>query len=240
ELAGAALLLGAFLMIERRSRQPMLPLSLFRAPAFAGAQLSALAISASFFALYLYATLYLQDVLGLSAIDAGLAYLPGTLTIFVVSGASASLGERIAPGAMIAGGLVLVAAGLALMMLAGAHSSWLAVQPGLMLAAIGCGLFNPALSTVALTSAPPTMSGLAAGVNDTARQAGVAIGIAGLGTLIPAHAIALHSVAYVHGMRHALLAGAGLAAAGAIAAWRLVRSDAPAEVSVEPALAEAS
>ena len=98
ELAGAALLLGAFLMIERRSRQPMLPLSLFRAPAFTGAQLSALAISASFFALYLYATLYLQDVLGLSAIDAGLAYLPGTLTIFVVSGASASLGDRIAPG----------------------------------------------------------------------------------------------------------------------------------------------
>ena len=85
------------------------------------------------------------------------------------------------------------------------------------------------------------MSGLAAGVNDTARQAGVAIGIAGLGTLIPAHTIALHSVAYVHGMRHALLAGAGLAAAGAIAAWRLIRSGAPAEVSApEPALAEAS
>ena len=114
ELAGAALLLGAFLMIERRSRQPMLPLSLFRAPAFTGAQLSAFAISASFFALYLYATLYLQDVLGLSAIDAGLAYLPGTLTIFAVSSASASLGERIAPGAMISGGLALVAGGLAL------------------------------------------------------------------------------------------------------------------------------
>ena len=94
ELAGAAVLLGAFVVIERRSRQPMLPLSLFRPPAFTGAQVSALAISASFFALHLYATLYLQDVLGLSAINTGLAYLPATLTIFAVSGASASLGER--------------------------------------------------------------------------------------------------------------------------------------------------
>jgi MFS family permease len=127
------------------------------------------------------------------------------------------------------------------MMTAGAHSSWLAIQPGMMLAAIGCGLFNPALSTVALSSAPPAMSGLAAGVNDTARQAGVAIGIAALGALIPSRAIALHSAGYVHGMRHALLLGAALAAAGAIAAWRLIRTDPRAHTATpEPALAEAS
>ena len=222
ELAGAASLLTVFVLVEWRSKQPMLPLSLFRAPAFTGAQLSAFAISASFFAAYLYATLYLQDVLGLSAIHAGLAYLPATVTMFVVSVVTALLSERVPSRAMIGGGLALVAAGMAVMCLAGARSSWLAIQPGMLLAAIGTGLFNPALSTVALSSAPATMSGLAAGVNDTARQAGIAVGIAGLGALISTRVIHLHSARYVHDLRQAFLVSSALAAAGAIAAWRLI------------------
>jgi hypothetical protein len=125
------------------------------------------------------------------------------------------------------------------MMIAAPHSSWLAIEPGLMLAAIGSGLFNPALSAVALGSAPLTMSGLAAGVNDTARQAGVAVGIAGLGALIPAHTTYLHSTAYVHGMRQALLVGAALAVGGAIAAWGLIGSSGIAPtVAVEAIAAE--
>ena len=226
ELAGAALCLSAFVLAEWRAREPMLPLSLFRIPAFTAAQLSAFAISASFFAAYLYATLYLQDVLGLSAIDAGLAYLPATLTIFVVSGATAKLAETIPPQVMIGGGLALVGAGMALTTIAGANSSWLVIQPGSLIAAIGTGLFNPSLSTVALGSAPATMSGLAAGVNDTARQTGIAVGIAGLGALIPVHSIHLHSTTYVHGLHVAYLVGAGLAVAGAGAAWRLLGSHA--------------
>ena len=77
ELAGAAALLVAFVLVERRAREPMLPLHLFRLPAFAGAQLAVFAMSASFFALFLYTTLYLQNILHLSPIDAGLVYLPG-------------------------------------------------------------------------------------------------------------------------------------------------------------------
>ena len=172
-LSGAGVLLLAFFLIERRSRQPMLPLALFRT-SFTGAQISAFAISASFFAAYLYATLYLQNVLGLSAIDAGLAYLPGTVTIFVVSGASAQLSGRVPARAMIAGGLALIASGMALMTIAGAHSSWLSIQPGMLVAAVGAGVFNPTLSAIALGSAPARMSGLAAGVNGTARQTGKA------------------------------------------------------------------
>jgi predicted MFS family arabinose efflux permease len=219
----------------------MLPLSLFRIRAFTGAQVSAFAISVTFFAGYLYATLYLQDVLGLSAIDAGLAYLPMTVTMFVVSGATAQLGERIPPRAMIGGGLALVAAGMALMTIVDAHSSWLAIQPGELLAGVGTGLFNPAMSSVALGSAPARMSGLAAGVNDTARQTGVAVGIAALGALIPVHAIHLHSTTYVHDLRVAFLTAAAVATAGALAAWWLIRSR-PVVVTVagEPALAETS
>jgi MFS family permease len=224
ELAGAAGFLSSFVLAEWRARDPMLPLRLFRIPAFTAAQLSAFAISASFFAAYLYATLYLQDVLGLSAIDAGLAYLPATLTIFVVSGATAKLAETVPPRVMIAGGLALVSVGMALTTIAGTNSTWIAIQPGFLIAALGTGLFNPALSTVALGAVPGTMSGLAAGANDTARQTGIAVGIAGLGALIPVQSIHLHSNTYVHHLHVAYLVAAGIAMAGAGAAWRLMGS----------------
>ena len=85
EPGGAAALLAAFVAIEARVAEPMLPLRLFRDRSFTGAQIAAFAISASFFAIFLYTTLYLQQILGLSAIEAGLAYLPGTITMLFVS-----------------------------------------------------------------------------------------------------------------------------------------------------------
>ena len=227
ELTAAAVLLGAFVLVERRVAEPMLPLKLFRNPSFTGAQIAAAAISATFFAIFLYITLYLQQVLGLSAIEAGLAYLPATVVIFFVSGATATLGEKVSPRLMIAGGLALVAAGMALMTMADAGSSWTAILPGELVAGVGCGLFNPAITAVALGSAPVEQSGLAAGVNDTFRQAGIAVGVAALGALIPAEA-ALGGgspIAYVDGLHDALWVSTGVAFVGAIAAAALIRSN---------------
>ena len=236
ELAGAVAALVAFVIIELRSTHPMLPMRYFRNGSFTGAQITAFAISASFFAVFLYITIYLQQILGLSAIEAGLVYIPGTLVMLVVSGATAQLGARIPARTMIAGGLALVAIGLGLTMLAGEDSSWLVLMPGFMTASIGTGLFNPALTNVALSSVPPEQSGVAAGVNDTFRQAGIAVGVAALGALIPAeHAFGGDAGAYVAGMHDALLAGGILAAAGALAGWFLISStygaaaEAPAE-----------
>ena len=90
ELAGAVALFVAFASASTRAREPMVPLHLFRNPTFAGTQIGVFAISASFFAIFLYTTLYLQNVLGLSAIEAGLVYIPGTILNFVVAGASAA------------------------------------------------------------------------------------------------------------------------------------------------------
>jgi EmrB/QacA subfamily drug resistance transporter len=219
ELASAAVLLVGFAVIERRVAEPMLPLKLFRNPSFTGAQVAAAAISATFFAIFLYITLYLQQVLGLSAIEAGLAYLPATVVIFFVSGATATLGEKVSPRLMISG--------MALMTMADAGSSWTAILPGELVAGVGCGLFNPALTAVALGSAPVEQSGLAAGVNDTFRQAGIAVGVAALGALIPAEA-ALgggSSIAYVDGLHDALWVSTAVAFAGAIAAALLIRSN---------------
>jgi EmrB/QacA subfamily drug resistance transporter len=224
ELIGGGLLLFAFVLVERRVREPMLPLQLFRNRGFTGAQVAAFSISASFFALFLYLTLYLQEVLHLSPFDTGLVYLPGTVVMFVVSAASAQLADRTSPGALITGGLLLVAGGLALMTLAGADSTWLALLPGLLVVCIGTGLVNPALASVALGSVEGAQSGLAAGINDAFRQGGIAVGVAAFGALFSASGALGHgsAEAYVTGLHHALWIGAGLAAVGGIATGRLL------------------
>jgi EmrB/QacA subfamily drug resistance transporter len=229
ELAGATALLIAFVLVERRVREPMLPLRLFRLTAFAGAQLAVFAMSASFFALFLYTTLYLQNILGLSPLAAGLVYLPGTILLFVVSGATAELMKRISAGALIAAGLILTAAGLILMTVAQAGSAWLALLPGVLVVCAGTGLFNPALAGVALGSLDDAHSGLAAGVNDAFRQGGIAVGVAAYGVLVPAGAALGHGsgASFVSGMHEALWIGAGVAAIGAVVALKLIGTKTP-------------
>jgi MFS family permease len=124
---------------------------------------------------------------------------------------------------MIAGGLALVAIGQALLTVAAVDSSWTVFLPGEIVALIGVGVFNPAVSAVALGSAPPQMSGLAAGVNDTFRQAGIAVGVAALGALVPAAAaFGGEPQTYVDGMKDALWVGAAVCAAGAVACAALL------------------
>jgi EmrB/QacA subfamily drug resistance transporter len=241
ELIGAAVFLGLFVVTESRVAQPMLPLHLFRRPDFSGAQIAAFAISASFFALFLYITLYLQEVLRLSPIRAGLVILPGTILMFAVSGATAQLPRRIRPGLLVVIGLVLVAAGLALMTLAGAHSSWTVLLPGEFVVCFGTGLLNPALAAVAMGSVSEQQSGLAAGVNDASRQTGIAVGVAAFGALVPAAAALGHGSpeAYVAGWHTALLIGTALAAVGALASAALLtglrRTASAGELIADPA-----
>jgi EmrB/QacA subfamily drug resistance transporter len=223
ELIGAAVALVAFVIIELRVREPMLPLRFFRNPSFTGVQIAAFSISASFFAVFLYTTLYLQQILGLSAIEAGLVYLPGTLAMLVVSGATAQLLAKVPARTVIGIALAMVGAGMMLFTLADVTSEWWIVLPGELVALIGTGLFNPAVTNVALSSAPVEQSGVAAGVHDTFRQAGIAVGVAALGALIPAeNAFGGSPQSYVSGLHDALWAGAGLALVGAIAASLLI------------------
>ncbi len=233
--AGVALL-TAFALVELRGRAPMLPLSLLRDRTFAGAQVAVFAISGGFFAVFLYLTLYLQSVLGLSPIETGLVYLPGTVLMFIVSGATANLGTRVRPGVLVSVGLALVGAGLLAMLFTTVDSSWIVLLPGVLLACLGTGLFNPAASAVALSALPPERSGLAAGANDTFRQAGVALGIAALGAFVPAAGVLGGSPhAYVTGLHHALIAAAALSVVGALTTAGLLlgrRADAPVGAAI--------
>jgi len=162
--------------------------------------------------------------------------VPGTLLNFLVAGSMASVGQKVSPRALIACGLVLIAGGLVGLTLLDVGSSWWLFLPGLLVAMVGTGILNPTVSQVALSTAPPEQSGLAAGVNDMFRQAGIAVGIAGLGALVPGFGGSPQQ--YVDGFHDALWVGAALALAAAAATALLIRGRPRVpvgEVALEPA-----
>jgi EmrB/QacA subfamily drug resistance transporter len=181
--AAAAALLIAFFVIETRVRQPMLPLGLFKRPAFTGVQLAAFAVSGSMFAIFLYLTLYLQSFLGYSPVDAGLRYLPITLASFVVAPFAGMALAKVQARSLLSAGLALVGAGLLSMGGLGIDSEWTALLLGFIVGGVGIGLVNPVIADVALSVVPKEQSGMAAGINDTFRQVGIAVGIAAWGAI---------------------------------------------------------
>jgi EmrB/QacA subfamily drug resistance transporter len=179
----AALLMIAFVVIERSIEYPMFDLSLFRKPAFIGSDAAAFTLSASMFAMFLYLTLYIQNVLGYSPLEAGVRFLPVTLLSFVAAAASGNLTSIVPARFLLAAGLGLVGAGLALMHGIDANDDWTTLLPGFILAGAGIGLTNPAIASSAIGVVPPQRSGMASGINTTFRQVGIATGIAALGAV---------------------------------------------------------
>jgi EmrB/QacA subfamily drug resistance transporter len=181
--AGAAALLGAFVAIERRVAEPMLPLGLFKRRAFTGVQLAAFTLSGSMFALFLYLTLYLQSYLGYSPLEAGVRYLPITLISFFVAPIAGALLSRVQARLMLSVGLAGVGAGLLLMGGIHAGSEWTTLLGGFLVAGAAIGLLNPVIADVAVSVVPKEQSGMASGINDTFRQVGIAVGIAVWGAI---------------------------------------------------------
>jgi EmrB/QacA subfamily drug resistance transporter len=177
-LAAAALLLVAFVVIERTVAHPMLELSLFRKPSFVGASVAAFVLSGSMFAMFLYLTLWVQNILGYTALEAGLRFMPITLVSFAVAPISGKLSESIGVRWFLAGGLAAVGLGELLMRGLSPGDSWTALLIGFLIAGLGIGMTNPALATAAIGVVEPRRAGMASGINSTFRQVGVATGIA--------------------------------------------------------------
>jgi EmrB/QacA subfamily drug resistance transporter len=182
-LVAAAALLVAFVLIERRVKEPMLPLGLFKRPAFTGVQIAAFAVSGSMFALFLYLTLYLQNYLELSPLEAGVRYLPVTLASFFVAPLAGALLSRVPARALLSLGLLGAGAGLLLMSGIDRGDEWTTLLGGFLVAGAGVGLLNPVIADVALSVVPKEQSGMASGINDTFRQVGVVVGIAAWGAI---------------------------------------------------------
>ncbi len=182
-LVSSAALLAAFVAIESRVREPMLPLGLFKRPSFTGVQLAAFAVSGSAFALFLYLTLYLQNYLGYSPLEAGLRYLPLTLVSFFAAPLAGALLSRAPARLMMSGSLAVAGLGLLLMSGVHANSEWTTLLGGFLVLGAGVGFLNPVIADVALSVVPKERSGMAAGINDTFRQVGVAVGVAVWGAI---------------------------------------------------------
>ncbi len=229
-LAGAGVLLVSFFIAELRQERPMLDLSLFRRPAFAGASAVAFTLSASAFAIFLYLTLYIQQILDYSPLQAGLRFLPTTLLMFAVAPFAGRLSTRVPIRLLLGVGLLFVGAGLFAMTAVTATSSWTALIPGFVLQGIGVGLVNPALASAAIGVVPHNRSGMASGANSTFRQVGIATGIAALGAIFQhdiSSGLTLHHsyrVAFVDALDTIFTISAAVAFVGALLAFALVRS----------------
>jgi EmrB/QacA subfamily drug resistance transporter len=183
-LVGSAVLMAVFLIAEAVQKdRAMFDLRLFRKPTFTGGSIAAFSLSAGLFALLLYLTLYLQDVLGFSALQTGVRMLVLSGGILLTSALAGRLTAFVPIRFLIAPGLALVGIGLLLMRGLTPASDWTHLIPGFIVAGAGTGLINPPLASTAIGVVTPDRAGMASGINSTFRQVGIATGIAGLGSV---------------------------------------------------------
>ena len=182
-LAVGCVLLAGFIAAERRVAHPMFDLSLLRTPTFSGGSIAAFAMNGSLYAVLLWLVLYLQDILGYSAQDAGLRLAIISGAQFVTATIAGRFSEHVPARWLIGPGLALVGVGLVVMAGLSGDSSWTHLIPGFIVAGLGAGLVNPPLASTAIGVVPPHKAGMASGINATFRQIGIAAGIAALGSI---------------------------------------------------------
>ncbi len=240
--AAALALVSAFLVREVTARHPLVRLGILRARTLASANVVGLLTGGSLFAMFFFISLYLQRVLGYSPLQAGFAYLPLAVTIFLSAGGASALVERAGVRPTLVAGLGLVAVGLVLFAQVDAGGSFLGdvLVPSLVVAA-GLGFAFVSQTLAATSGVAAGEAGLASGLINTAQQVGGALGLAVLSTLATtrtddaAAAGASPPAALVEGFHVAFTVGAGIAAAGALLALagvRVARTPAPEPVPV--------
>ena len=183
-LVASMVLLGAFLVIELRSSQPMLDLKLLRVPTFDGGLIAAWTVSASIFSLLTYVVIYLQNILGYSAIQTGVRVLPLTGAVFFTAGIAGRLTGKVQTRWLIGPGFAAVGLGLLLMHGISPGDTWTHLLPGMIAAGIGAGLINVPLASTAVGVVEPARAGMASGINSTLRQVGIATGVAAFGSIL--------------------------------------------------------
>ena len=245
-LAGSIALLGAFGAWERRHPEPLMRFGLLRTRTIAGANVAGFIMGTAMFSMFLMLTLYMQQVLGYSAMKTGVAYLAVAGSAIFTSTIAAQLVTRIGVKPVLVTGMAFLTAGLVFFTQVSVHGSYLGdLLPGFLLIAVGIGFSFVPISIAALAGVQPAEAGLASGLINTSQQIGGALGIALLSTIATtrtsdkvAAGTALHP-ALVDGFTLAFIVGVGIAAAGILAALVLIRRDeleqAPA-IEAEPAL----
>jgi EmrB/QacA subfamily drug resistance transporter len=225
--AVAALSLGAFVALEVRQRLPMLDLSLFRSGTFTGANTVLLLVTLAMFGVFFFISLYMQNILGYSAVQAGAAFLPLTILIIIVAPLAGRLSDLVGSRWLLTFGMVVVAGQLLYLSRLGVHESYWALVPAMVLGGLGMPAVMTPATAAALSGVPVDKAGVGSAVLNSSRQVGGSLGIALIGAIM-AHEIGgvLTPESFVHGLSRALEASAGIALAGAVVAATLVRSHA--------------
>jgi predicted MFS family arabinose efflux permease len=242
---GAAVLLGGFIFTEQRAESPLMPLRLFRNKSLAGANVVGLMLGASIFSMFFLLTLYMQQVLGYSALRTGIGYLLVASVIIVSAAASQALVTKIGVRTVLATGMGLTVAGLLYFSQISVNGSYLTdLAPGFILTGVGLGFSFVPVTIAALVGVEMNDAGIASGIINTSQQIGGALGTAILSTVaftrvtdyLTTHAPApdLLLRADVDGFSIAFLVGAGLSALGLLATLTMVpRGVAPEHVAEE-------
>jgi len=230
-VAVALLLVAAFVVIESRTGRPLVPFSIFRNRTLRGANIVGLLTGMALFSMFFMITLYLQQVLGLDALDAGLAYLPLAVAIILAAGMAGQLVTRLGFKPVVIVGLVTVGIGLTwFTRISPDGSYWADVLGPSILAGIGLGLTFVPVTIAAMSGTKPEEAGLASGLINTSQQVGGALGLAILASIANSTTSdsiasgATGAVALTDGFSIAFMVGAGFAFAGAILAAILISS----------------
>jgi len=231
-LAISVALLGAFIVIESRTSNPLMPFSIFRLRTLRGADVVGLLIGMSLFGVFFFLSLYMQQVLGYDALKTGFAYLPLALNIIVSAGVASQLVTRIGFKPTLIAGMLLVGGGLIWFAQVSPTGGYVSdvLFPSIILA-WGLGLAFVPVTVAAVTGTRPDEAGLASGLINTAQQVGGALGLAILAAVangrtsdVIASGVRNPAVALTEGFQDAFLVGAGFALLGAVLAAVMISS----------------
>jgi EmrB/QacA subfamily drug resistance transporter len=237
----AAIALAAFVLLERHQRAPMLDLTLFRSGTYAGANLVVLLVALAMFGVFFFVSLYMQNILGYSAVQAGAAFLPMTILIILLAPIAGRTSDKVGSRWLMTAGMTLLAVQLLYFSQLGSDASFWNLLPGMLIGGAGMSLTMTPSAAAATRAVPVEKAGVGSAVLNAFRQVGGSVGIALMGAIVAAQAGRERTVeAFMDGFETSLIVAALIALAGAAVAAVLVRPHARDEHLADTAVPEAA
>jgi EmrB/QacA subfamily drug resistance transporter len=239
-LAGAAVLLAAFVLLELHQRVPMLDVTLFRDRTFAGANVTALLVTLAMFGVFFFISIFMQTIIRYSPVQAGAAFLPMTILIILIAPIAGKQSDRIGSRWLMAGGMAFVGVSLLVYAQLSATSVYWDLLPAMIIGGVGMACVMTPMTAAALGAVPVDKAGVGSGVLNTFRQVGGSLGIALMGAIMAAKAGSMDArhvdpQRFVSGLSYAMYVSAGIAFAASLVAATTVRQRRHVEA---PAVAE--
>jgi EmrB/QacA subfamily drug resistance transporter len=216
-----AVLLVAFVMVELRQRLPMLDLSLFKNATFSGANTVMMLVGLAMFGVFFYVSLYVQQILGYSPIQAGASFLPWTLLIMFLAPMAGKVSDKVGSRWLVTGGMIVLSGSLFMFSQMGLHESFWSLLPAMILGGIGMAATMPPTTATAMASVPRDKAGVGSAVLNSMRQVGGSLGIALMGAIVAASVSSsavgpAHADEFLTGFHHALETATAIALVGAL------------------------